>query len=106
MDSRASRQLTLVPHCCLTPPGWTPEAPAPMPARSKTRTDAPRSARWSAIERPTMPAPTTATSGPARTATSLDSHSVFDYAERQRRLGERMEAEGVDVLFLAPSADL
>jgi Xaa-Pro aminopeptidase len=31
---------------------------------------------------------------------------VFDYAERQRRLGERMEAEGVDVLFLAPSADL
>jgi Xaa-Pro aminopeptidase len=31
---------------------------------------------------------------------------MFDYAERQRRLGERMEAEGVDVLFLAPSADL
>jgi Xaa-Pro aminopeptidase len=31
---------------------------------------------------------------------------VFDYAERQRRLTERMEAEGVDVLFLAPSADL
>jgi Xaa-Pro aminopeptidase len=31
---------------------------------------------------------------------------VFDYAERRRRLGERMEAEGVDVLFLAPSADL
>jgi Xaa-Pro aminopeptidase len=31
---------------------------------------------------------------------------VFDYAERQRRLAERMEAEGVDVLFLAPSADL
>jgi Xaa-Pro aminopeptidase len=31
---------------------------------------------------------------------------VFDYAERQRRLTERMEAEDVDVLFLAPSADL
>jgi Xaa-Pro aminopeptidase len=53
-----------------------------------------------------MPAPTTATSGPERTPTSLDSHSVFDYAERQRRLAERMEAEDVDVLFLAPSADL
>src|SRR5512133_2617446 len=31
---------------------------------------------------------------------------VFDYAERQRRLTERMEAEGMEVLFLAPSADL
>ena len=31
---------------------------------------------------------------------------MFDYAERQRRLAERMDAEGVDVLFLAPSADL
>jgi Xaa-Pro aminopeptidase len=31
---------------------------------------------------------------------------VFDFAERQRRLAEGMEAEGVDVLFLAPSADL
>jgi Xaa-Pro aminopeptidase len=31
---------------------------------------------------------------------------VFDYAERQRRLAERMEQEAVDVLFLAPSADL
>jgi Xaa-Pro aminopeptidase len=31
---------------------------------------------------------------------------VFDYAERQTRLAERMEAEGVDALFLAPSADL
>jgi Xaa-Pro aminopeptidase len=31
---------------------------------------------------------------------------VFDYAERQSRLAERMEAKGVDVLFLAPSADL
>jgi Xaa-Pro aminopeptidase len=31
---------------------------------------------------------------------------VFDYAERQRRLSERLEAEGVDALFLAPSADL
>ncbi|MBA3733770.1 MAG: aminopeptidase P family protein [Actinobacteria bacterium] len=31
---------------------------------------------------------------------------MFDYGERQRRLAERMEAEDVDVLFLAPSADL
>src|SRR5438067_768608 len=31
---------------------------------------------------------------------------MFDYAERRRRLAERMEGEGVDVLFLAPSADL
>jgi Xaa-Pro aminopeptidase len=31
---------------------------------------------------------------------------VFDYAARQKRLAERMQAEGVDVLFLAPSADL
>src|SRR5882672_8594276 len=31
---------------------------------------------------------------------------MFDYAERRRRLGERMEGEGVGVLFLAPSADL
>jgi Xaa-Pro aminopeptidase len=30
----------------------------------------------------------------------------FDYAERRRRLGERLEADGVDALFLAPSADL
>jgi Xaa-Pro aminopeptidase len=50
-----------------------------------------------------MPAPTTTTS--ARRL-NLDSLVVFDYAERQTRLAERMEAEGVDVLFLAPSADL
>jgi Xaa-Pro aminopeptidase len=31
---------------------------------------------------------------------------MFDYAKRRRRLAERMEDEGVDVLFLAPSADL
>src|SRR6516165_1562996 len=31
---------------------------------------------------------------------------MFDYRERRRRLDERMEAEGVDALFLAPSADL
>jgi Xaa-Pro aminopeptidase len=31
---------------------------------------------------------------------------VFDYEERRRRLAARMEAEGVDALFLAPSADL
>src|SRR5205085_1473393 len=31
---------------------------------------------------------------------------MFDYAERRRRLSEQLEAEGVDVLFLAPSADL
>jgi Xaa-Pro aminopeptidase len=29
----------------------------------------------------------------------------FDYAGRRRRLGERLEADGVDALFLAPSAD-
>jgi Xaa-Pro aminopeptidase len=31
---------------------------------------------------------------------------MFDFAERRQRLGARMEEEGVDVLFLAPSADL
>jgi len=31
---------------------------------------------------------------------------VFDYEERRRRLAARMAAESVDVLFLAPSADL
>src|SRR2546422_1843545 len=31
---------------------------------------------------------------------------MFDYRERRGRLGDRMAAEGVDVLFLAPSADL
>ena len=31
---------------------------------------------------------------------------MFDYAERRRRLAERMETQGLDVLFLAPSADL
>jgi Xaa-Pro aminopeptidase len=31
---------------------------------------------------------------------------VFDYAERRRRLAERMGTQGLDVLFLAPSADL
>jgi Xaa-Pro aminopeptidase len=37
---------------------------------------------------------------------SLDSPAMFDYAGRQRRLAQRMEAEAVDVLFLGPSADL
>ena len=31
---------------------------------------------------------------------------TFDYAERRRRLSERLEADGVEALFLAPSADL
>src|SRR6266487_2741886 len=31
---------------------------------------------------------------------------MFDYRERRRKLGERMEEQDVDVLFLAPSADL
>ena len=31
---------------------------------------------------------------------------MFDYAERRRQLAERMHADGVDLLFLAPSADL
>jgi Xaa-Pro aminopeptidase len=37
---------------------------------------------------------------------SLDSPTVFDYAERRRRLAERMSEDGIDGLFLAPSADL
>jgi Xaa-Pro aminopeptidase len=31
---------------------------------------------------------------------------MFDYVERRRRLAERMDAEGIAALFLAPSADL
>ena len=31
---------------------------------------------------------------------------MFDYAERRRRLSERLEVDGVDAMFLAPSADL
>ena len=31
---------------------------------------------------------------------------MFDYAERRRRLSARMREEGVDLLFLALSADL
>jgi Xaa-Pro aminopeptidase len=31
---------------------------------------------------------------------------MFNYANRRRRLNERMEAEGVDAIFLRPSADL
>ena len=31
---------------------------------------------------------------------------MFDYAARQARLNERLEEEGIDALFLAPSADL
>jgi Xaa-Pro aminopeptidase len=31
---------------------------------------------------------------------------MFDYVERRRRLDERLEAEGIAALFLAPSADL
>jgi len=31
---------------------------------------------------------------------------VFDYVARQRKLWERLDAEGVDALFLSPSADL
>ena len=31
---------------------------------------------------------------------------MFDYAARRERLTERMQAEGVDALFLPPSADL
>src|SRR5215208_3641975 len=45
------------------PPGWTPDAPAPTPARSTTTTVAPaRSRRWNATERPVIPAPMIATS--------------------------------------------
>jgi len=31
---------------------------------------------------------------------------VFDYAARQARLAEQLDAEGIDALFLSPSADL
>jgi hypothetical protein len=31
---------------------------------------------------------------------------VFDDGERRRRLGERMRGAGLDLLLLAPSADL
>ena len=31
---------------------------------------------------------------------------MFDHAARRTRLSDAMEAEGVDALFLAPSADL
>lgn len=31
---------------------------------------------------------------------------MFDYAARRRRLSERMEREGIDAIFLSPSADL
>ena len=31
---------------------------------------------------------------------------MFDYAERRRRLSERMLAAGIDLLFLGLSADL
>jgi len=31
---------------------------------------------------------------------------MFDYAKRRHRLAERMEEEGIEALFLAPSADL
>ena len=31
---------------------------------------------------------------------------MFDYASRQQRLAERLDQEGIDALFLAPSADL
>ncbi len=47
--------------------------------------------------------------GAASTITRTSSASVqcvFDYAARQQRLSVRLEAEGVDALFLAPSADL
>ena len=31
---------------------------------------------------------------------------MLDYAERRRKLAERMREAGVDLLFLAPSSDL
>jgi Xaa-Pro aminopeptidase len=31
---------------------------------------------------------------------------VFDYASRRRQLAQRLDAEGIDMLFLGPSADL
>ena len=37
-------QFTFVPHCWRTPPGCTPDAPAPMPSRSRITTSSPRNA--------------------------------------------------------------
>ena len=31
---------------------------------------------------------------------------MFDYSERRRQLGDRMDEAGIDLLFLAPSSDL
>ena len=42
----------------------------------------------------------------ARLSRALDSPGVFDYADRRRRLAERMDQEEVDLLFLPPSSDL
>src|SRR5881398_2704860 len=55
------------------------------------------------------PRPRAASSRPERTISRHQPSrlaAVFDHEERRRRVAERMEAEGVDVLFLAPSADL
>ena len=67
-DSRASRQLTVVPHWRRMPPGWIPDCPSATPARSTTTTCAPRSWSARAIESPTTPAPTTRTSDEGRIA--------------------------------------
>src|SRR4051812_20048928 len=52
-----------------------------------------RRTRTSRLERPAAPLPT-------------DRRHMFDYAARRRRLSERMEEQGIDALFVAPSADL
>src|SRR6266542_2451008 len=73
-----------VPHCCRTPPGCTPDAPAPTPARSNTRARMPRSRSCHATDRPITPAPTTATS--TGLATQQGQHAV---AEERYAAGRR-----------------
>src|SRR5260221_8118955 len=73
-----------VPHCRRTPPGWTPDAPAPIAVRSKTVTRAQRACSSCAIARPTTPAPTT--------ATSLTAAQVCERGRAEANLGERRGA--------------
>src|SRR6266566_4781241 len=71
------RQLARVPHCCRTPPGWIPDAPEPIPVRSYSVTGPrSRSSRWSATERPLIPAPTT--------LTDISPATLFGTAQRYR----------------------
>src|SRR6476660_5638078 len=74
-----------VPHCRRTPPGCTPEAPAPIAVRSKTATRAPRACNSRAIASPTTPAPTTATSRLSRTFAQVCERLRAEADLRERR---------------------